>query len=77
MASQEAIYKRMVGLTMRFLLYKMKRRTWNTVVHSVKSSKIERYREGATFLDEPTNGLDEAGIKEIRQLIEQEKKEEP
>lgn len=27
MASQEAIYKRMVGLTMRFLLYKMKRRT--------------------------------------------------
>lgn len=29
------------------------------------------------MLDEPTNGLDEAGIKEIRQLIEQEKKEEP
>ena len=25
------------------------------------------------MLDEPTNGLDEAGIKEIRQLIEQEK----
>ena len=25
------------------------------------------------ILDEPTNGLDEAGIKEIRQLIEQEK----
>lgn len=24
-------------------------------------------------LDEPTNGLDEAGIKEIRKLIEQEK----
>lgn len=24
-------------------------------------------------MDEPTNGLDEAGIKEIRQLIEQEK----
>lgn len=29
------------------------------------------------MLDEPTNGLDEAGIKEIRKLIEQEKKEEP
>ena len=27
MASKESIYKRMVGLTMRFLLYKMKRRT--------------------------------------------------
>ena len=25
------------------------------------------------MLDEPTNGLDEAGIKEIRKLIEQEK----
>ena len=25
------------------------------------------------MLDEPTNGLDEAGIKEIRQLIEQER----
>ena len=25
------------------------------------------------MLDEPTNGLDEAGVKEIRQLIEQEK----
>lgn len=39
-------------------------------LNPLKSSGAE---VGLHFMDEPTNGLDEAGIKEIRQLIEQEK----
>lgn len=39
-------------------------------LNPLKSSGAE---VGLHFMDEPTNGLDEAGVKEIRQLIEQEK----